>query len=131
MLQFYFLAIVCTGLGGAYLAFEDIFHFGDRFDKQQKDSFLQIFGFVCVFVGLVKLFVVAGGFVIIGDLLPALASIFCGVCFLLDYYREYSQINLNVPGFVDFIATSGRKYLGYVSLAACFLHFFFPTVSVF
>ncbi len=130
MLQFYFLAVVCTGIGGAYLAFEDVLPFADQFDRQRKDSFLQIFGFVCVFVGLVKLFVVAGGYVIIGDLLPALTSIICGLCFLLNYYREYSKMNLTVPGFLDYIATGGRKYLGFVSLAVCFLHFFFPTVSV-
>ena len=65
---------------------------------------------------------------IIGDLVPALAGIASSACLLLGWYQDGSDMELNLPPFINTALSDGKKYIGIFCIIAGVLQFIFPRV---
>ncbi len=79
-------------------------------------------------VGLIKLFytTVPDDIPVLGDFLPAIASLMACVCLFVEWFESQESYEGNLPGFLDLIFMGGRKIFGLVCLVAGLLHFIFP-----
>lgn len=85
-------------------------------------------GVLTLLTGLLSLFIPAGGFLILGDLLPATSGITLGIALLSDFFRQ----NTSLPGDKDalprpeWVSGGYRVTLGTLGILAAALHFFLP-----
>ncbi len=133
MVQFYFLSIFVNFIGGLLLA-------GDVINKQfpnldtlkelfKSSTYMLIFGIVAAVAGLFKIISVFSGDVpIIGDLLPAAASLSIAVHLFSNYFYDKSGV---LDGKLEKVNTFIDKYkniIGITAIIIAILHFFFPNV---
>lgn len=99
-----------------------------------KDSFLYdglfrlVLGVLAVFTALIKLLSAVNGVPFFGDLVPALFGFIGGAAMLLDYYKDNSTADLELPALVQVIFVELRKYVGIALVAVALLHFILPGV---
>ena len=134
MVQIYFLSIVFNGLTGFLFVFADLSG-GDSAQNNAKFSsissgFRLIMGILAAITGILKLLLPMpmGGMPILGDLLPAVASLTAGFMLIFGFYRERSshvdsEEKINRFGEV---ALHYKKAVGIALLAIALLHFLFP-----
>lgn len=133
MVQFYFLSILVNFIGGLVLS-------GDIFAKKcsciaaLQDFFKTathqlIFAITATVAGVFKIIsVLNGNVLIIGDILPAVASLFIAIHFFSTYFTEKTgkveehldKVNNYLEGY--------KSILGIVCIIIAMLHFFFPGV---
>ena len=157
MAQFYFLSIVFNVIAGLILIcgsdftkaeklpaendsdeFNEIKNSNDDGKKSELFSEIPLFengnfrlvlGVLTVLTGLMKILSVFRNDVpVIGDLIPALASLLAGASMLIEYYLVSSSLENNLPENVNRLFIEGRKYIGYFAIIAGVLHFIFPQV---
>ena len=150
MLQFYFLSILLNLLAGLIILYGN----GDSEGSEQQTAenaaskkrsafvrafgnnaffedktFRLVLGILCAFVGLMKLVsVVRNDIPVAGDLLPAIAGMLGGTCYIIEYYCATASQEPNLPFFVKRVFVEDRKYIGIFCIAAAVLHFIFPDV---
>jgi hypothetical protein len=138
MVQLYFLSIVFNGLAGFLFVFAELSG-GDSAENSAKISsvssgFRLIIGILAAITGILKLLLPMGeagkvGLPLLGDLLPALASLIAGFMLIFGFYRERtshvdSEEKINRFGEV---ALHYKKAVGIALLAVALLHFLFPS----
>jgi hypothetical protein len=138
MVQLYFLSIVFNGLAGFLFVFSELGS-GDSAEDNAKFSsvgsgFRLVIGILAAVTGILKLLLPMGeegkiGLPILGDLLPALASLIAGFMLIFGFYRERSshvdsEEKINRFGEV---ALHYKKAVGIALLAIALLHFLFPS----
>jgi hypothetical protein len=137
MVQLYFLSIVFNGLAGFLFVFADLSG-GDTAEDGAKFSsvgsgFRLIIGILAAVTGILKLLLPMGEngrmVPILGDLLPALASLIAGFMLIFGFYRERSS-NVDSEEKINRfgeIALHYKKAVGIALLAIALLHFLFPS----
>ena len=132
MLQFYFLSVILNVLTGISLVYMKK-GVDSETDKTQElfesSNFKLIAGILTSFTAVMKLLSVLPGDVpVAGDLIPVLAGLAGGITLLLDYYKEKSSVDLQLPQILRTLFTKGRVYVGYACISAAVLHFLLPKV---
>jgi len=132
MLQFYFLSVILNVLTGISLVYMKK-GVDSETDKTQElfesSNFKLIAGILTSFTAVMKLLSVLPGDVpVAGDLIPVLAGLAGGITLLLDYYKEKSSVDLQLPQILQTLFTKGRVYVGYACIGAAVLHFLLPKV---
>lgn len=127
MMQVYFLSVLlnaCTGL----ILVTDRNSGKMLFQNKQIRLVIGIFAFI---TGFLKLFIIVQPDIIIfGDLLPAVAGITGGANILIDYYREYTTVDISLNGFFEKLFIRGKKYVGIFCILFALLHFLFPRLTI-
>lgn len=127
MMQVYFLSVLLNAAAGLILisggtGMEPLF---------SNKSVRLATGILAVVTGFLKLFIVVQpDIVILGDLLPAVAGITAGANILIDYYREYTTIEISLSEFFQKLFIGGRKYVGILCILVSILHFLFPRLTI-
>ena len=137
-MQLWFLSVLLNVFSGLVLVFSTQAN-GEADDDEsaapvffQHPTFRLVLGILCALIGIIKLFVsiprsdALSGIPIIGDLLPALAGIVGGGALLVDYYKNFSSLNIEFPAIVQKTCVDNRKYAGIVCIIIAVLHFVFP-----
>ncbi|MCL2557443.1 MAG: hypothetical protein FWE09_03100 [Treponema sp.] len=125
MLQIYFLSVLCNGLAGF------VFLYGDSFGVDSKrppigGSFSLILGIAAAITGILKLLSPVR-YLIIGDLLPAVAGLVAGFMLIFGYLESRGSMSGG-----DKVGQTGnallkrKKAVGIGCLAVAALHFLFP-----
>jgi hypothetical protein len=137
MLQFYLLSVLLNVLTGLVL----FFSFGKtipgdaQFGKAisiddpalfENKTFRLVLGLATGIVGILKIFVVAGSFRVLGDLFPVLAALAGSFTLLLDYFTSRASIEIMLPDIIESVFIKGAKYVGIICIAVGILHFVFP-----
>ncbi len=149
MIQFYFLSILFNLLAGLILVYckdlttgddvvvdsgfsEDADSFDDGnpellngFKGLDNPAFRLVLGGLCVVAGLMKL-LSSCDVAVIGDLIPAVASLLGGAALLIEYYSISSDSI--IPEHVQGLFVDNRKYIGVACIVAAVLHFILPKV---
>lgn len=150
MAQFYFLSIVFNVIAGLVLIYGSDFTKAEKLpaeNNEEADSgkkkpelfseiplfengnFRLVLGVLTVLTGVMKILsVFRNDIPVIGDLLPALASLLAGASILIEYYLVSSSIEDALPENVNRLFIEGRKYIGFFAVIAAVLHFIFPQV---
>ena len=128
MIQLYFLSILCNGIAGYVLFYEN-----SDIDKPRlsisNPTFHFVLGIMSAVTGILKLLSpVKNGLFILGDLIPGAAGIVAGLVFIFGIYRqevsskpsELDQIGSNLLVF--------RKPISFALMGAALLHFIFGEV---
>lgn len=150
MLQMYFLSIILNVLAGLILLskkpvedtteapekkrnlIEDMNKSLSENNFFQNKSFALVIAILALLTGIIKLFCVAkGGIIILGDLLPALAGITAGFAILLNYYLSTATVATNLPAFLKTIFVDNISWVGIIACAIALLHFIMPGVIFF
>lgn len=150
MLQMYFLSIILNVLAGLILLskkpvedtteapekkrnlIEDMNKSLSENNFFQNKSFALVIAILALLTGIIKLFCVAkGGIIILGDLLPALAGITAGFAILLNYYLSTATVATNLPAFFKTIFVDNISWVGIIACAIALLHFIMPGVIFF
>jgi hypothetical protein len=135
MIQLYFLSILCNGIAGYLLFWEN----EGEIEKAQvffnNPTFQLVLGILSAVTGILKLLSpityginAARGVIIFGDLVPAVAGIAAGLVFIFGIYRKGGS---EKTGELDRIGTNllaFRKPLGIGLMAAAFVHFIFGEI---
>ena len=132
MIQLYFLSIVINGLAGFLFIFGDMGK-SDSAENSGKFSFVNdgfrlITGILAGVIGVLKLLSPMRGMPILGDLLPAVASVAAGFMLIFGFYQEHSS-DVNADGNINRfgeIILHYKKPIGIILLAVAVLHFLFP-----
>lgn len=133
MVQFYFLSILVNFIGGLTLS-GDIFAKKCSFVASLQEFFKTsthqlIFAITATVTGVFKIISVFNDDVlIIGDILPAIASLFIAIHFFSAYFTEKTgkveehldKVNNYLEGY--------KSILGIACIVIAMLHFFFPGV---
>jgi hypothetical protein len=138
-MQLWFLSVLLNVFSGLVLVFSTRSGIeADADDESAAPAFFQhptfrfVLGILAALIGIIKLFVpiprgdALSGIPVIGDLLPALAGIVGGGALLVDYYKNFSSLNIEFPAIVRKICIDNRKYAGIVCIIIAVLHFVFP-----
>ena len=150
MLQMYFLSIILNVLAGLILLskkpvevtteapekkrnlIEDMNKSLSENNFFQNKSFALVIAILALLTGIIKLFCVAkGGIIILGDLLPALAGITAGFAILLNYYLSTATVATNLPAIIKTIFVDNISWVGIIACAIALLHFIMPGVIFF
>jgi hypothetical protein len=85
-------------------------------------------GVLTVMAGLLSLFAPAGGFLILGDLLPSVSAVSMGIALLSDFFRQNTLLpgESDAPLRPEWVTGGYRTTLGTLGLLAAALHFFLP-----
>jgi hypothetical protein len=133
MIQFYLLSILCNLLGGYALfvagagAREDPFEPLRAFTR--GEAFRLTVGMLSGVTALFKLLTAIEGDVpVIGDMVPALSGMACGISLLLEYYCSKSQVSSKALERLKSVFIKRRKAIGLLSIIAALAHFVFPRV---
>ena len=132
MYQIYFLSIIINLIVGIILARNIV---AGRFPSVGKfleeigtaKAFRLGGGIAAVAVGILKLLLVpADDVLIVGDIFPALASMFAGTALLSKYFQEKtpSPLSPRMSRVADFFV-SNKQIFGIAAITAAVLHFFF------
>lgn len=141
MIQFYFLSILFNLLTGLILVYcKDLTVDSDSLEESASGSnselingfkgldnstFRLVLGGLCVIVSIMKL-LSSYDVAVIGDLVPALASLLGGAALLIEYYSVSSDSI--IPEHVQELFVDNRKYIGVACIVAAVLHFILPNV---
>ncbi len=127
MMQVYFLSVLLNALAGIILIKGNNSE-GSLLSNRQVRL---VIGVLAVVVGFLKLFIVVQpDIIILGDLLPVIAGVAGGANILIDYYREYTTVEISLNAFFEKLFISGRKYVGIICIIISVLHFLFPRLSI-
>lgn len=127
MMQVYFLSVLLNALAGLILVTDKN---SDKMLFSNKQVRLVI-GILAVVTGFLKLFIVVQpDIIILGDLLPAVAGIAGGANILIEYYREYTTVEISLNNFFEKLFVTGRKYVGIICILVSLLHFLFPRLTI-
>lgn len=132
-LQFYFLAVLFNFLAGLILCSEYIkekipaFTGLIQFLDSKETKF--VIGVITLIAGIFKL-IVPLGIVIIGDFIPAVASVGLGLALLMDFFKESTTINSDTIEKLDSLLLSNKNRIGGLGLLIAVIHFFFAGVPV-
>ena len=131
MLQFYFLAVSINALAGYILFFED----GSALELKSRlplrdETFKFVLGILAALTGLFKLLSpIEGDLPVVGDLIPAISSLLCGIILITEYYRQRSALNLSEQTEkISGVLAGNKKIVGAAAFIAAILHFLFPKV---
>ncbi|MBQ0168121.1 MAG: hypothetical protein KBT02_13530 [Treponema sp.] len=127
MMQVYFLSVLFNAAAGLILIT------GERSNDTllSNKSFRLVTGICTLVTGFLKLFIIAQpDIIILGDLLPAVAGLAGGANILIDYYREYTTVEISLSAFFHKLFITGRKYVGIICIIISVLHFLFPRLSI-
>ena len=134
MLQFYFLSVFMNVLAGYLLFFWDENASSEtRNDfSLQGDTVILVTGILSVFTGIVKIFSPIGGRLpIIGDFIPTVTGIICGLVLLFGFYRRRTSISdSEQTQKIDGMLAGNKKIIGGAAFVAAVLHFLFPGVPL-
>ena len=125
MIQLYFLSILCNGLAGYVLFFDNT---GEN-DKPRfavnNPTFNLVLGIMSAVVGVLKLLSpVKNGIFFLGDLIPAAAGIVAGLVLIFGIYRQDAVSEKQ--GELDRIGSNllvFRKPISFALIGAALLHF--------
>lgn len=150
MFQMYFLSIILNVLAGLILLskkpvedtteapekkrnlIEDMNKSLSENNFFQNKSFALVIAILALLTGIIKLFCVAkGGIIILGDLLPALAGITAGFAILLNYYLSTATVATKLPAIIKTIFVDNISWVGIIACAIALLHFIMPGVIFF
>lgn len=127
MMQVYFLSVLLNALAGIILIKGNNSE-GSLLSNRQVRL---VIGVLAVVVGFLKLFIVVQpDIIILGDLLPVIAGVAGGANILIDYYREYTTVEISLNAFFEKLFVSGRKYVGIICIIISVLHFLFPRLTI-
>jgi len=133
MEQLYFLLIVFNTLAGIILASEAI-----REKVPAISKFIEliaikeikfIIGIGSLIVGVIKL-IAPVGFIIIGDLIPAVSSGVMGITLLVDFYKDNTTIKSETINKLDNTFLKNKTKIGLLGLLVALLHFFFDWAPI-
>jgi hypothetical protein len=138
MIQLYFLSILCNGLTG-YILFA-----GDESQADEKaivfhnnPTFHLVLGILSAVTGILKILSPTvlensspgGGFLILGDLIPAAAGIVAGFMLIFGIYRkDNSQSGSSSMDVLGSSLLGLRKPIGIGLLGVAVLHFLFAKI---
>ena len=135
MVQFYVLSILVNLLGGFLLAGDVISKKFSSFDFchniLKSESYTLIFAIVAAVAGIFKLIspiYVNHVIYVLGDLLPAAASLVIAAFFFCKYLLEKKGVLEGTFGSIDLFIEKYKTLIGIACLAIAFLHFLFPHV---
>ncbi len=132
MLQFYFLSVILnilTGISLVYIKKGENSEPDKTRELFESGNFKLITGILTGFTAIMKLLSVLPGDVpVAGDLIPVLAGLTGGVTLLLDYYKEKTSVDFQLPPMLQSFFTKGRTYIGYACIIAAVVHFLLPKV---
>lgn len=128
MMQVYFLSVLLNAVTGIILIMGKTPE-GSLFSNK---TFRLITGILGVLIGFLKLFIVVQpDIIILGDLLPAVAGMAGGANILINYYSEYTTVEIKLSDFFQKLFFAGRRYVGIICIAVSLIHFMFPRVTIF
>jgi len=133
MVQFYFLSIFVNFIGGLLLAGDNISKQFNSIDSLQElfksTAYMFIFAIVAAIAGVFKIIsVFEGDIYVIGDLLPAAASIIIAIHFFTQYFYEIKGSAESHLEKINTVVEEYKTLIGYASIIIAILHFFFPDV---
>jgi hypothetical protein len=130
MAQFYVLSVLVNILGGFFLAGDIIskkFSSSDFCDKILKSEIhLLIFSIIALVAGIFKIITPFDGIYVVGDLLPAIASLTITAYFFCKYLLEKKGVLEGTFGSIDEFIEKFKAIIGIVCMIIAFLHFLFP-----
>lgn len=127
MMQVYFLSVLLNACAGLILV-TDRNSEKALFQNKQVRLIIGIFAFI---TGFLKLFIIVQpDIIILGDLLPSIAGITGGASILIEYYREYTTVDISLNGFFEKLFVTGKKYVGIFCILFALLHFLFPRLTI-
>ncbi len=133
MVQFYVLSILVNLIGGLLLAGDAIskkistLEFSQNILKSQ--TYTLTFAIIAAIAGLFKIISVFDGDVyVIGDLLPAAASLAIAIYFFCKYLLEKKGVLEGTLGVIDVFIEKYKSFTGIACIVIAFLHFLFPRV---
>jgi energy-converting hydrogenase Eha subunit C len=136
MVQFYFLSVVISFLGGLalfpdYLSekFPSFAPLNDLFGKRSAKITI---GFLSLIVGIIKLIVRApfDTVAVAGDLLPAIVGIVIGLALLMDFFKQRVSAPQEVIEKAEQIAVTYRVPLGVLGILTAIAHFLFSSAVI-
>ena len=136
MVQFYFLSVLFTLMGGVAL-FSD--YLSEKFPSfQPLNDFLGrkstkiTVGFISLAVGVIKLIVRApfDRVAVAGDLLPAIVGILIGLALLVDFFKQRLSAPQEVMEQAEKIAVTYRIPLGVLGILTAVAHFLFSSAVI-
>lgn len=134
MIQLYFLYIVFSVAGGVILCADMLKErtpgFSKFIDLINTKEVKFVIGIISFLVGFFKL-IFPMGWVIVGDLFPAVMAIVMGAALWLDFYKEVATINSELLNRADELLLQNRNLIGGISLVLALLHFIFARVPIF
>ena len=131
MLQFYFLSVFFNALAGYF------FFFGEEGARKLHIDFFSgeetwklVFGILSAVTGLLKLLSpIEGDLPVIGDLVPAISGIACGIILIFEYYRHRTSVEDTEQTIkIKRIFIDNKNIIGAGAMIAAVLHFLFPRV---
>jgi hypothetical protein len=134
MVQLYALCIIFNTIGGLILTSEYLLDRFKGFSKvneliNSKGSKLVV-GIVTVVIGVFKLFAPMEGIPIIGDLLPAAASLAIGATLIFEFMKESSTMTSETMSRIDELVLSNKIIIGFAGIGVTIIHLLFPTVPL-
>ena len=141
MMQFYFLSVLLNLASGFLLVSKKNNVTSEKEVAVLNDSsktksrmffesklFSVIAGVLSIFVGVFKLFVVAGKtkILILGDFFPAAAGVLGGFALLVAYFVEKSTTSENLNVTFKKIFVTNSSLVGIACIIIAILHFLFP-----
>ena len=139
MLQFYFLSVLMNALAGYTLFFGNPVDSGGVLDFRcgfsvKTETYRFVIGIVSAFTGLFKLLSsVVGDLPLIGDIIPAVLGIMCGLILVFEYFGNRSSdadsvLDSEQGKKLNVFLVTNKKLIGAAAMIASVLHFLFPTV---
>jgi uncharacterized membrane-anchored protein len=128
MIQFYFLSIFFNVVIGYLLlrGDDETMNVSSKISLQDETVRL-ILGILSVVTGVLKILSpVQGDIPIIGDILPALAGVACGLSLIFEYYAKRAGADTGTETGFNVALLKNKKVVGVAALAAAALHFLFP-----
>lgn len=126
-MQVYFLSVLLNACAGLMLIT----------DRNSPKAFFSnrqarlVIGALAVVTGFLKLFIIVQpDIIIIGDLFPVIAGIAGGASILIEYYKEYTTVEISLNDFFEKLFVKGKKYVGILCLIVSLLHFLFPRLTI-
>ncbi|MBN2050847.1 MAG: hypothetical protein JW760_10415 [Spirochaetales bacterium] len=134
MVQFYFLSILISVLGGLVLASDRLkgafpVAKAARDYLDEKPTVKLIFALAAVVVGILKLLsATKGDTPVVGDLLPVLAGWAVGVVLFLEYYSVRNDMDETSMGTPTNVLVRNKTIIGIAAAVIGLVHFFIPGV---
>jgi hypothetical protein len=134
--QLYVLFLIFNTMGGIILCAEFLKEktpgFSKFVDLINTKEVKFIVAIATLIIGFFKFFLpMGGGWIIIGDFLPATVSITLSFALWLDFYKETSNLASDFLKHADELLLKNRNLLGGLCILTSIIHFFFARVPLF
>ena len=134
MVQIYFLLVLSNIVMGFILAKDFLNGKLNNFlviNQLLSSDILKVtVGCIGSIIGLLALFLrYSGNLVIIGDLIPALTSMICGITLFIEYISNEENNDSTIINFFIGVFLKRRTLLGIVALCVGIIHFIAPSVE--